>query len=168
MEWWVYCMKNMKLLVNFLKLQRIFILRIHCHGHYKVGFVLFLIFRAYFSHLLRAVSARNALFVEQNALFSTKNSKNAYCLGRCGIINVLNLNKWGIKIHNCLLILYFFLPFLPVFLTSMPLFSRISPVYIFTLYSLPYSVPFIYAVTVYISNCITIFVYWILGSDWMH
>ena len=37
--------------------------------------------RAYFSHLLRAVSARSALFVEQNALFSTKNSKIACCLG---------------------------------------------------------------------------------------
>ena len=51
--------------------------------------------RTYFSHLLRAVSATNALFVEQNALISTKKSKNPDCLGVCGFINALNLNKWG-------------------------------------------------------------------------
>ena len=36
--------------------------------------------RAYFSHLLRALSARNSRSVEQNTLFSTKNSKNTCCL----------------------------------------------------------------------------------------
>ena len=32
-------------------------------------------YRAYFSHLLRAVPAKNATFEKQNASFSTENSK---------------------------------------------------------------------------------------------
>ena len=34
-----------------------------------------------FNHLLRAASARSALFEKLHALFSTKNSKNTCCLG---------------------------------------------------------------------------------------
>ena len=81
--------------------------------------------RAYFSHLLRAVSARSALFVEQNALFSTKNSKIACCLGRSSVINALNSKKWRVKTHNCPFT-GLFLPFLG-YTAHMPLFFRISP-----------------------------------------
>ena len=81
--------------------------------------------RAYFSHLLRAVSARSALFVEQNALFSTKNSKIACCLRGCSVINALNSKKWRVKTHNCPFT-GLFLPFLG-YTAHMPLFFRISP-----------------------------------------
>ena len=70
-----------------------------------------IITRAYFSHLLCAVYAHNALFVELNSLFSTKNSKNTWCLEGCSIINVLNLKKWVVKIHNSAILLDFFAHF---------------------------------------------------------
>ena len=41
-------------------------------------------------------------------------------------------------------------------------------IYTSTWSNLSYSVPFIYVMTIYISNCITMFAYWILGSYWLH
>ena len=49
------------------------------YGEMSIRF-LYVTIRAYFSHLLCAVFAHNALFVELNALFSAKNSKNTCCL----------------------------------------------------------------------------------------
>ena len=43
------------------------------------------------------------------------------------ILNVLNLEKWGIKIHNCAFYLTFLLFF--YYTARMPLFSRLSPAY---------------------------------------
>ena len=56
------------------------------------------IVRAYFNHLLRTVPASSALSEKRNAFSSTKNSKNTCHLG-----NALNLGKWGVKTHNCVL-----------------------------------------------------------------
>ena len=50
----------------------------------------FLSSEAYFSHLLHAEPARSALFVKQNALFSTKNTSNTCYLGGCSVLNALN------------------------------------------------------------------------------
>ena len=61
--------------------------------------------RAYFNHLLHAVPALSALFEKQNAFFSTKNSKNTCRLGGCSVLNALNFDKWGVKTHNCALLL---------------------------------------------------------------
>ena len=66
------------------------------------------LFFAQCCHLFRAIFARNSLFVEQNSLFSTQNSKNACCLDGCNIINAINLKKWVVKIHNCALSLDLF------------------------------------------------------------
>ena len=61
--------------------------------------------RAYFNHLLRAVPARSALFEKRNA-------KNTCRLGRFSVLNVLNLKKGAVKIHNCALLLDFLALFL--------------------------------------------------------
>ena len=42
-----------------------------------------------------------------NALFSTKNSKNTHRLGECKVVTALNLEKQGVKIHNCALLVDF-------------------------------------------------------------
>ena len=63
--------------------------------------------RAYFNHLLHAVPALSALFEKRNAFFSTKNSKNTCRLGGCGVLHALNVEKWGVKTHNCALLLDF-------------------------------------------------------------
>ena len=67
------------------------------------------VIRAYFNHLLRAVPACSALFEKWNAFFSTKNSRNTCRLGGgdCSILNYLNLEKLGVKTHNCTLLLDF-------------------------------------------------------------
>ena len=79
---------------------------------------------AFFNHLLRAVSARSALFKKRNAFFSAKNSKTQCHLVGCRVLNALNLEKCGVKIHNCVLLLIFF-----GYTSRMPLLSRISPAY---------------------------------------
>ena len=63
--------------------------------------------KAYFNHLSRAIFARSALLEKLNALFSTKNSKNTSRLVECTVLNTLNLEKWGVKVHNCALLLDF-------------------------------------------------------------
>ena len=65
---------------------------------------------AFFNHLLCVVATGNALFEKWNALFSTKNSKTTFHLGGCSVLNALNLEKWGVKIHLCA----FFLTFLAI------------------------------------------------------
>ena len=86
--------------------------------------------RAFFNHLLRAVHAPSALFEKWNPLFSTKISKKACRLGGCSVLNALNLEKWGIKTHNCALFTGLSCPFF-CYTVRMPLFSRISPVFFF-------------------------------------
>ena len=96
------------------------------YGETSIWF-LYVTIRAYFSHLLCAVFTHNALFVELNALFSAKNSKNTCSLGGCSIINALNLKEWVVKIHNCSLLDFFAVL---SYTACMSLFSRISPDYI--------------------------------------
>ena len=79
--------------------------------------------RAFSNHLLHAVPARSALFKKWNAFFSTKNSRNTCRLGGCSVLNVLNLEKCGVKDHNCAHLLHFIAFF--GFTARMPLF-RIS------------------------------------------
>ena len=54
------------------------------------------------------VFAHNALLQKLNTIICTKNSKNTGCLGGCSILNALNLEKWGVKIPNCALLMDFF------------------------------------------------------------
>ena len=63
--------------------------------------------RAYFSPLLHAVPARNALFETQNTLFSLKIFETTSCLGECSILNALNLENFWVQIQNCALLLDF-------------------------------------------------------------
>ena len=56
-----------------------------------------MVFRAYFNHLLRAVSARSTLFEKWNVFFFTKNSKNTYRLVGYSDLNALNLEKWRVN-----------------------------------------------------------------------
>ena len=67
--------------------------------------------RACFNHLLYVVTTRSTLFAKQNTFFSTKISKTTCCLGRCSVLNALNLEKWGVKTHNCVLLLDFLILF---------------------------------------------------------
>ena len=62
---------------------------------------------------------------KKKALFFTKTSKNTCHLGGCSILNVLNSEKWRVKIHYCALSLNFLA--LICYTAHMPLFSRISP-----------------------------------------
>ena len=80
--------------------------------------------RAFFSHLLRAVSASSALFEKYIAVFSVKTFKTTYRLGGCSIPNALDFQKLGGKI----IIVPFSWTFLPFFryTARMPLFSRIN------------------------------------------
>ena len=48
---------------------------------------------AFFNHLLRAVTARGALLEYWHALFFTKTYISTYRLGRCRVLNALNLEK---------------------------------------------------------------------------
>ena len=64
-------------------------------------------YRAFFNHILRAVSAHSALFEKWNTLFSTKNSKNTCHLGGYSVLNALNLEELGVNIYNCALLLDF-------------------------------------------------------------
>ena len=48
------------------------------------------------NHLLHEVPAHSALFEKLKSLFSTKNSQNT-----CRVLNALNLEELGVKIHNC-------------------------------------------------------------------
>ena len=57
--------------------------------------------KAFFNHLLRVVPARSALSEKWNALLFTENSKNTWYLGEYSVLNALNLEKYGVKIHNC-------------------------------------------------------------------
>ena len=84
------------------------------------------VYKTYFNQLLFGVHKRSVLFEKWHAFFSTKNSKNTYCSGGCMVLNALNLEKWGVKIHESVILLEF-LSF--GYTTRMPLFSRISPVY---------------------------------------
>ena len=88
-----------------------------------------MISRAFFYHLLHVVPARSALFEKWNALFSPKTSKTTCRLRGCSVLNALNLEKWGLKIHNCALLL----DFLALFWLLL-LFSRISPDWIFSIF----------------------------------
>ena len=80
-------------------------------------------FPGFFNHLLRVVLTRGALFEKCNALFSVKNSKNTCRLVGCSVVNAQNLEKLGLKIHNCALLLNLFFGST----ASMPLLSRKSP-----------------------------------------
>ena len=70
-------------------------------------YTLFFTSRACFKQLLRAVPAHSALFEIWNVFFSTKNFKNTFCLRGCSALNALNLEKWGVKIYKCVLLLDF-------------------------------------------------------------
>ena len=59
------------------------------------------------NHLLRAVPTCSALFKKRNTFFSTKTSENTCCFRGCSIEDALNLEKWGVKTHNCALLLDF-------------------------------------------------------------
>ena len=59
------------------------------------------------NHLLRAVPTCSALFKKRNTFFSTKTSENTCCLRGCSIEHALNLEKWGVKTHNCARLLDF-------------------------------------------------------------
>ena len=61
--------------------------------------------RAFFNLFFCVVLACSALFEKWNVLFSTKNSKKTCCLGGCSVLNALNLEKWGVQIHTCALLL---------------------------------------------------------------
>ena len=63
--------------------------------------------RAFSNHLLSAVTARSTLFEKWNTFSSNKISKNTCNLGGCSVLNVLNLKKCRVKIHNCALLLHF-------------------------------------------------------------
>ena len=54
---------------------------------------------AFFNHLLRVVPANGSLFEKKKVLFSTKTSENTYSLWECSIVNALNAEKEGVKIH---------------------------------------------------------------------
>ena len=56
--------------------------------------------KSYFSHLLCAVTARNALLEKQNTLFYVNTFKTTCYLGGSNISNALNLEKLLVKIHN--------------------------------------------------------------------
>ena len=69
--------------------------------------------QGFFNSLLHAVPARSAFFFEKsNAFFSPKNSKNKCLLAGCSVLDALNLEKCGVKIHNCALLLHFIAFFL--------------------------------------------------------
>ena len=89
------------------------------------------VIRGYFKQLLRAVPAPSALIEKGNAFFSTKNFKNTFRLVGCSVLNALNLEKWGVKIHKCALSLGFLALF--GYTLHMPLFCRISPGYVLVL-----------------------------------
>ena len=63
-------------------------------------------------------------FLINNALFSTKSSKNTMLRG-CSFLNAQNSGKWGEKTPNCALLLDFLAFF--CYTTCIPSFSRISP-----------------------------------------
>ena len=63
--------------------------------------------QGFLNHLLPAVPARSASFKKWYALFSSKNSKNTCRLGVFSVLNALNLEEWGVKIHNCAFLLDF-------------------------------------------------------------
>ena len=63
--------------------------------------------QGFFYHLSRAVPTHSVLFEKWNAFFSVKISKNTCRLGGCRVLNVLNLEKYGVNIHNCALLLHF-------------------------------------------------------------
>ena len=66
-------------------------------------------------------------FLRNDMPFSQlKTPKTHTVHGGCRVLNALNLEKWGVKIHESVILLDF-LPF--GYTTRMPLFSRISPVY---------------------------------------
>ena len=81
--------------------------------------------RADFSQLLRVVLTRSALFEKWYAFFSTENLKNSCLFWGCSVLNALNLEKWGVKIHSVPLY-WTFLPFFG-YTTRVPLFSRSKP-----------------------------------------
>ena len=61
---------------------------------------------------MRLVPARDAFFEIKNTLFSVETLKSTSCLEGCSIPNVLNLEKLGVKIVNCSLLLGFIALFL--------------------------------------------------------
>ena len=67
----------------------------------------------------------HAMHFLRNKMPSPENSKNTCNLVGCSILNALNLEKWGAKIHNCAYLLDFLAPF--CYTTCMSSFSRISP-----------------------------------------
>ena len=71
------------------------------------------------------ISARSALFEKLNASLTTKHLENTHRFGRCSILNTLNLGKWGVRIHNCAVLLDFLALF--GYTERILLFSRISP-----------------------------------------
>ena len=79
--------------------------------------------RAYFSHILRGSIRMQSPFWEIKCLILYQKFQKHMLFRVCSILNALNLRKWGVKIHNCALLLDFF-PFF-CYTASMPLFSEI-------------------------------------------
>ena len=76
--------------------------------------MLYIGIRTHFNHLLCVVTAHSALCILRNKLPYTllKPPKTPCCLGGCSLVNALNLQKWGVRIHN----------HAPFYQTSLPFF----------------------------------------------
>ena len=67
--------------------------------------------QVFFKKLIACGTVHSALFEKWNVLFSTKNSQTTCRLRGCSVLNALNLEKSGIKIHKCAVLLDFLAPF---------------------------------------------------------